>query len=386
MFWKTDKGFINSILINLLSNAFKYTPNGALIIVELVVCNDNLQIIITNEGNIKEKDIVNIFARYTILENFEKQDNKQNFSRTGLGLSITSNMIKLLKGTIKIENSADHCVSFTVTLPKIEIDENTRSSINVQRYIPSINVPLKIIHEKPFDKSKPTILIIDDDIEMLWFISELFIDHYNTIWLQDSTQILNQLDAIYPDLIICDMMMPELNGIDLIKTIKNKKETSHIPIIMVSAKLEIELPIEALSVGAEIYITKPFNTEFLKTSVNQLFDRKEKYKDYLSSPISSYALIDGKLALKVHRKFFQSVLTIINDNIMDPELSTKFIADKLGIGYRSLLLQTTLTIDEIGFKAGFLSKATFFRAFIKKFNCTPNEYRRKNRDELAKIQ
>ena len=409
--WNSDRSLLSSIVINLLSNAFKYTSDEKNIGFELAINNNHLIIKVSNEGVINEKDLHTIFDRYTILENFEKQFNKQNFSRTGLGLAIASNMIKLLKGSIHVENTPENTVMFTILLPQIAITDNRLLNKNGQGYIPSIDIPMTMSHEDTFDKLKSTILIIDDDIEMLWFISEIFSGQFNTIWLQDSTLADQKLQEFYPDLIISDVMMPGLDGISLLKKIKGKKETSNIPIILVSAKHEIEQQIESLSAGAEMYITKPFNVEFFKISVNQLFARKKQFKNYLDSPISSFDLTEGKLTHKEHKKFLMSVVAIINDNIKDPDLSTKFIAGKLGIGSRTLsrkleemneqnaatliresrlfvaknlLVQTTLTIDEIVYKSGFTNKGTFFRTFIQKFDCTPKEYRMKKIEEVKK--
>lgn len=409
--WNTDKGFFMSIVINLLSNAFKYTPNGKNIKLDIFIKNHCLTLEIANEGNIDEGDFVHIFDRYTILENFEKHDGGQYFSRTGLGLAISSNMVKLLKGTITVEKTQNNWVLFQVILPKIEITKNRISGTNVQRYIPSVETPMTItLHEDEIDRLKHTILIIDDDVEMLWFISEIFSDQFNTIRLQDPTKIDQILNKFYPDLIISDILMSGMNGIDLIRKIKGSKSTNQIPIMLVSSNHNIDQQIQALSLGAEMYITKPFNTEFLKIAVTQLFERKEKFKDYLSSPISSFQMTEGKLTHIEHRKFLQSVLSIINDNIADPNLSTQFIADKLGIGSRSLyrrmeeigedsptnliresrlfvtrnlLVQTNLTIDEIMHKSGFLSKVTYFKTFSNKYNCTPKEYRQKNNNEIS---
>lgn len=410
--WNTDMGFFLSIVINLLSNAFKYTPNGKNIRFELAICNDMLIIKIANEGNIDEKDFVQIFDKYTTLQNFEKNDNNQSITRTGLGLAISLNMVKLLKGTITVENTPENWVLFTVSLPEIEIDNNQFAKKSVQRYIPTVGVPTSLtLREEEFDRNKQTILIIDDDVDLLLFISEIFSDQYNTIRLQDSTKIDAILKEFYPNLIISDIMMSGLNGMDLIKKIKGTKETNHIPIVLVSAKHEIEQQIEALSLGAEMYITKPFNTEFLKMSVNTLFERKGKFKDYLSTPISSFELADGKLTHKDHRIFLQMILTVINDNIANPGLSAQFIAEKLGIGSRSLyrkleemgevnpstlirdsrlfvaknlLIQTTLTIDEIVYKSGFVNRPNFYKVFSKKYNCTPKEYRTKSIDDITK--
>jgi len=338
LFWNSDKGFITTIVTNLLSNAFKYTPNKGTIKIDLSISDDNLVIETSNDGkNFNEKDLVRVFDRYTIFDNFEKQEGKQSFSRSGLGLAISSNLIKILNGKIDVQNAPENRIIFTVRLPKMDVVDIVSEGNVIHEYIPFLEMPHTIkLNDDKIDQIRQTLLIIDDDIEMLWFVSEIFSKEYNVVKLQDSTQISQILKDVYPDLIICDVMMPVLNGIDLTKRIKEKKETNHIPIILISALHDIDQQIDAISSGANIYITKPFNTELLITSVHQLLEQKEELKDYFSSPLSSFDLTEGKLTHKDNRKFYKSVLKVINDNITDPELSSQFIATKLGMGSRSL--------------------------------------------------
>ncbi|MDL2257019.1 response regulator [Bacteroidales bacterium OttesenSCG-928-I14] len=412
--WNSDKGFLVTIITNLMSNAFKYTPIGKKITVNISVENNSLHIKIANQAfnPINEKDYKLIFDRYTILNDFENQDHNQAFSRNGLGLAISYNMVKLLNGTIEGKNIPDDFVEFTVILPMIETNIESDSKQKNIVYTPVVEQakPIKL-PEYEYDKLRPTVLIIDDEIEMIWFIGEIFSSNYNIITSNDPLQLDNILAEFTPNVIISDVMMPGMTGIELTQKIKSKEETSHIPVILVSGKYEIEQQIEALEAGAEIYITKPFNSEYLKVSVEQVIGRKEKLKDYFSSPISSYELDEGKLMHKEHKKFLQSILKIINSNITNKELSTQFIADKLGMGSRSLyrkmeemgeespshlikecrllvakdlLLKTKMTIDEVVYKSGFSNKVTFFKAFNKKFGCTPKEYRMKHNEDITK--
>lgn len=406
--WNSDKGFLISIITNLVSNAFKYTPNNKKIRISSSTNNGSLIISIANQGNtIKQIDSKRIFDRYTILNNFENQDGNQNMSRNGLGLAISYNMVQLLNGTIEISTTDDNFVLFTVTLPWIELEANTkRPDRTTQTYIPEIIQQKKIkLPKYDFDKLKPTMLIVDDDIEILWLIGEIFSDKFNIITLSDPLQLDSVLNNLFPNIIISDMMMNGMNGVELTQKIKSKPETAHIPVILISGKYEIDQQIEALEAGAELYINKPFNTKYLRISVQQIIERKEKLKNYLSSPISSYEKTEGKFTHTEHKKFMQSILNIVNNNITNKDLSTQFIADQLGIGARSLyrkmqevsdeslaniikecrlhlaadlLVRTKMTIDEVVYKSGFSNKVTFFKAFHNKYNCTPKEYRTQN--------
>lgn len=409
--WNSDKGFLNTIIINLISNAFKYTPEGLSIKIEIETEENLLVMRVANEGStIKEKDFQYIFNRYAILDNFENKDEK-NFSRNGLGLAISYNMAKLLNGTLKVENTDDGWVLFTLALPPMELTTNVSSSQRItSEYIPKID-PQSVLKlpQYEFDKMRPTLLVIDDEPEMLWFIGEIFSNDFNVVTLQEPERVDQVMNEVYPNVIICDVMMPGVGGIELTKKIKSVKETAHIPIIIVSGRHEMEQQMAALSAGAEMYITKPFNAEFLRISVCQIIERKEVLKDYFSSAISSYEKTDGKLTHKESKKFQQKILKIINDHIREKELTPHFIADQLAISVRSLyrkieemgeesptimikecrlhvakdlLLKTKKTIDEVVFEAGFSNKVTFFKVFREKYGCTPKEFRTKHLKEV----
>ena len=410
--WNSDKGFLNTIIINLISNAFKYTPDGQSIKIEVDTSRENmLALRVANEGStIKEKDFQYIFNRYAILDNFENQDEK-NFSRNGLGLAISYNMAKLLNGTLKVENTSDGWVMFTLTLPVMELTTGVSETKRLMaEYIPKIDTqPILKLPQYEFDKMRPTLLVVDDEIEMLWFIGEIFSADFNVVTLQDPERLDQVMNEVYPNVIICDVMMPGMGGIELTRRIKSVKETAHIPIIVVSGRHEMEQQMEALSAGAEMYITKPFSAEYLRISVCQVIERKEVLKNYFSSPISSFEKSDGKLTHKESKKFLQSVLKIINDNITNKNLTPRYIADRLAISPRSLyrkmeeigedsptdlikecrlhiakdlLLTTKKTIDEIVFDSGFSNKVTFFKVFREKYECTPKEFRMKHLEEV----
>lgn len=410
--WNSDKGFLNTIIINLISNAFKYTPDGESIKIDVDSSEENvLHLRVANAGStIREEDFQYMFNRYTILDNFENQDEK-NFSRNGLGLAISYNMAKLLNGKLKVENTPDGWVMFTLTLPFLEPTAGVSSAKRLtSEYIPKIDAqPILKLPQYEFDKMRPTLLVIDDEIEMLWFIGEIFSGDFNVVTLQDPERVEQVMNEVYPNVIICDVMMPGVGGIELTRQIKSVKETAHIPIIIVSGRHEMEQQMAALSAGAEMYITKPFSAEYLRISVCQVMERKEVLKNYFSSPISSFEKSDGKLTHKESKKFLQSVLKIINDNIRNKELTPRFIADGLAISPRSLyrkmeeiggesptdlikgcrlhvakdlLLTTKKTIDEIVFESGFSNKVTFFKVFRDKYECTPKEFRTKHLEEV----
>lgn len=406
--WNSDKNFLYTIISNLLSNAFKYVPQNGIVRIDARKSDENLIIEISNTGKgIKPENLPDIFNRYAILDDFEKQDGYANYSRNGLGLAIANSMVRLLDGKIDVASVVDEWTSFSVSLPQKDISsivsEEPERKVNdivaKKDYKSLVELP-----EYEFDKTKPTVLIVDDDIEMLWLISEIFAEEYNVIPLNDSLEIKQVLLKDHPDIIICDVMMPGIDGISLVKGIKSDKKTAHIPLILLSAKYTVEEQIEGLASGAEMYISKPFNTDYLKTSVRHLLSRKETLKDYFASPLSAFELNEGKLIHKESSKFVQDIYHIIEKNVMDKKLSAQFIAAEMNITTRQLyrrlsdvdcespaemirecrlyiahnfLLNSKMTIDEVIYKSGFSNRATFFRAFSQKYGCTPKEYREK---------
>ncbi len=398
--WNTDKGLFSTIIINLISNAFKYTSDGNKIKIEIKTVKDKLVIQLTHKSKIREDSLNSIFDYPSI---FNNTNTNTYLSKEGLSLSLSYNMAKLLNGNLRAENDNNEQVIFTLTLPPLEkVKDGIPDNGVASAYIPKIqNHPIVQLPEYKFDKMKPTLLIIDNEMEMQWFIGEIFSEKFNIVPLKDLVETNNTLNEILPNLILFDITTLGNKGMELIKNIKSSKETAHIPLIIISGQHEMEEQTLVLSAGAEVYITKPFNPEYLQISVNQLLKRKEILKDYFHSPISSYEKTEGRLTHKESKLFLQKVLTLINENLMNKELSPRFIAEKLAISPRSLyrkmedigrspsdlikecrmhiaedlLVTTKRNIDEIIYASGFSNKVTFFKAFREEHNCTPKQFR-----------
>ncbi|GHU89577.1 hybrid sensor histidine kinase/response regulator [Bacteroidia bacterium] len=413
--WNTDAGCFSKILINLLSNAFKYTPDEGEIKLDVYLIGKKLKILVYNTGKgIKEKDIPLIFDRYSVLENFEKQTKRGLSSRNGLGLAICHNMVQLLEGEIVVQSVPDGYTEFQVLLPQLEGDNNV-TKIEAMDELPVIlpvyesERPLVEVGHNKYIKSRPTIMIVDDEPEMLWFISEIFTEHYNVIPIEYPEMVKNAIEEIQPDLIISDIMMPKMDGITLMKQIKAGKRTAHIPFILLSAKNTPEEQTEGIASGAEIYIAKPFNVNYVKSVVNRLLKRQDDLKDYYNSVVSAFQFTEGKYLHKEDKRFFDKIINVIGDNITSPEFSREQLAGKLGLSTRhlyrkmkkitdktpadlikeyrlviveKLLLTTQFSVDEIMYKAGFSNRGNFYRMFSQLYGMTPKKYRETKTKEL----
>ncbi|MFZ4861244.1 ATP-binding protein [Sphingobacterium sp. Mn56C] len=416
LIWNTDKNFIITIVTNLLSNAFKYMQaEHAAVQIQLCCTEANSLIIrVSNTGEgIAEEDIAKIFDRYSVLANFENQDSQTMFSRNGLGLAIAHKMVELLGGEIKISSTAHAWTHFEVTLPFIASNLTNITVGNLQDSdLKKLRLENSLMTRLPQSQAayssqtaKPTMLIIDDEVDILWFLSDIFAPAFNIIALNNAAEVRDCLNEVLPDIILSDVKMPTIDGIALVKTIKSNPQTAHIPLILISAKHEIEEQIAGINAGAELYITKPFHVDYLKSSVSHLIHRKETLKDYFSSPRSAFDLTKGKLTHKEHKILLKKIHAIIDANIRNSDLSAKFIADNLHMSTRNLyrkineiadtsisdmirdsrlhiaedlLVKSKQTIDEILFQSGFANRVTFFKAFTKKHQMTPKAYRAQN--------
>lgn len=420
IYWNSDSGCLNKIITNLISNAFKYASIEGKIEVDVYVKEEKLYIVVANTGKgIKEGDILKIFDRYTVLDNFENQNKAHETSRNGLGLAICNNMVKLLNGEITVTSILNGVTTFTVILPEINVEdvvepiEVAKSNIpiveNVSGNRPEEHLSTEITVPE-HDKNKPTIMIIDDDASMLWFVTEIFIDKYNVIPVNDSNEVMSCLERCSPDIIISDIMMPGIDGISLATLIKGDKMRKHIPLILLSAKNTVEDQVKGIESGAEVYITKPFSVRYLEKVVERLIKRKEDLRQYFSSAMSSFEINEGKLVHEEDKKFMEKVYQIIESNVDNPELSIETISSSLGYSSRQfyrrikeitpkkpndiikdykldivkkLLINTNLSIEEIMDRTGFINRGTFFRIFSQKFEMTPKKYREQVRKDVV---
>ncbi|MDD3079728.1 MAG: two-component regulator propeller domain-containing protein [Paludibacter sp.] len=406
LFWNSDKTFFYSIVSNLISNALRYTDKNGTIKVTAKATESTLHIIISNTGKgIKEENFERIFDRYSVLDSFENQEkNTDDFSYSGLGLAITNNLVHLLGGKIEVKSILNEDTTFIVELPK---QKTSNLVINNKSNLPDLlqrkeYTTQMILPEYKYVQGKQTILILEEDVEILWLVCEVFAESYNVMPRNNIADTEDLFADIYPDIIICDVFINKGKGILLTRKIKSNKKTAHIPIILLSAKHDVDEEIVGLNAGAEIYISKPFNVEHLKISVKRLISRKEELKSYFSSPLSAFDLIEGKLTHVEDKVFFEKVLDVINENIKNEFLSAAFVADAMKISTRhlfrklhkisgksvvemikecriytaqNLLLNTKMTIDEVMYNSGFYNRTTFYKNFTNKFNCTPKEYR-----------
>lgn len=411
--WNTDISCFSKIVNNLISNAFKYTPEEGNITIGLKVENQLLTLNISNSGKgIAKENLAKIFDRYKILDSFEM--NGKN-SRNGLGLAICKNMVTLLNGEINVSSIQNEITTFTVTLPELSPtaqETETPQKVYATGPLNTNTEPMELEQTTVnFDTSKHTVMIIDDDPSMLWFVSEIFVDKYNVLSFNNAAEALASLELKQPDLIISDVMMPEMDGLSFAQKIKQNKLWSHIPLILLSALHHEDDQVKGIEAGAEVYVTKPFNVKYLEKVVYRLIKRESDLKEYYSSIFSSFKVENGNCIHKEDQEFLDKVIETIEKNITNPDLSVELLSSDLGYSTRQfyrklkpitdkspadiikeyrltmaerLLLTKNYTIEEIMDKTGFNNRGTFYKLFSERFGMPPRQYREQQKDSVKK--
>ncbi|WP_455960923.1 hybrid sensor histidine kinase/response regulator transcription factor [Bacteroides bouchesdurhonensis] len=419
LIWNSDNNCFSKVLNNLISNAFKYTPKKGVIRISVRQIDSNLQIKVYNTGKgICQESIPLIFNRYIVLDNIKENSIKGLSSRNGLGLAICQSMVKLLQGEIQIESEVDKYAEFIVTLPLLEIslstsekeeEKNNIQADHIQSYsLKKWEQPIALSEGNKSSSTSATILVIEDNKELLWMLKDILSDEYKVLMASNGEEGLNLLKQQTPELIITDIMMPKVDGITLTKLLKGNKHTLHIPLVILSAKNTTDEKIEGIECGADAYIPKPFNSQYLKTVVRHLIKKQKDMEEYYNSSASIFEFSGGQLIQKEDKEFLQTAIQMIEKNIDDASFGPDELATALQTSSRNLyrkfkaldqlppkdfikeqrishaaklLLTTQLTIQEIMYKTAFLNRSHFYKEFAKRYNQTPKEYRDSNKQK-----
>lgn len=401
--WHSDRAALEKVIFNLLSNAFKYTPDQETISLRISVEDNQLVCLIKNTGvGVPTENQTLIFDRFRVLDNLEKQAIKGYETRTGIGLAVCKNLVDLMQGTLEIESDGLSFTAFIISLPMLELNENS-SSIDTTP-APVVNIPIvESATSVASSTQKPTVLVVDDDSQIRSLIADTLSDHYSIVEAANGKEALMQLAQHRVVLVISDVMMPIMSGIDLVKELKTHKDYVHIPVILLSSLRAIENQIEGIAVGANAYLPKPFHPQHLEALVARLIENNKTLLVYADSPQSRVEMFEGRKLQKADMDFIMALTTLIMDNLENEELNQDFLAQKMLMSkvkfYRKikevvettptdfirtlrlreaekLLKTTSLTIQEIMFRCGFNNKAYFYREFTKLYQCTPKEYRK----------
>lgn len=397
LFANIDIEKIEEVIDNLLSNALKFTPAKGKIIITVDVENiefaENAIISISDNGvGISEEKISHIFDRFFQADNTSTRE----YEGTGLGLAIVKELVELHGGTITVESKLNEGTTFYISLPVIENEQN----------IPEDET---VLDEKSdtVDDLREMVLIVEDNYDVRNYIKENLEQHYRI------EEAVNGEDGILkaiektPDLIITDLMMPKVNGFELCNKVKSDHRTSHIPIIMLTAKVDEQSKLDGLQIGADEFLAKPFSPRELEIRVGNLIRirqlLREKYKE-----ISVIKAEDVK-ANPIDKEFLDKVFSLIKNHLEDHQFSVQKLADEMAMSVSQLnrklnalinqsagkLIRSTKldyavklleknagNITEIGYRIGFSDLPSFTNSFKEKYGVSPTEYLKNRKESL----
>lgn len=380
-----DTDVIEKIATNLLSNALKYTTNNENIWLNSKIENNQLQLVVSNSGSeIKKEELSKLFERFY-------QKNVSSYG-VGIGLALVKELVELYKGTIKttIENKI---LSFIVALPLEKVNEN---AILVPNIVQKENVFVKKIET---ETELPILLIVDDNNDVRTVLKDIFATQYQIIEAEDGEKGLKIAKKEIPDCIISDVMMPKMDGFEFAKQIKNNELTSFIPIVLLTAKTSEEAHLESLKSTADAFLTKPFNNQIVKETVNQLIAERKKLHERYSQEL---VLKPVDIVINsLDEKFIEKLQIVLNNELANSEFSSEDFASAIGMSRMQLhrklktLLGVSATeflrnerlkiaskllkegngnISDVAYAIGFNDVSYFSKCFKEMYQCTPTEF------------
>lgn len=410
--WIDPENF-DKVILNILSNAFKYTPeNGhvdvTLDTVEVLNEENNIksyfEVIVSDNGiGIKDEERERIFERFYQIRNSYK-----NAGGTGIGLHLSRSLVNLHHGKIWAEKNDDKGSRIVVRVPlgkehlkAEELEDNPELMQQTSRTDKKSNDLFADIDTKIKSKTKHRVMIVEDDKEIRDYIYNELSVNYHVSQFVNGKEALDAILKKAPDLIISDVMMPEMDGITLCRKIKQNIHTNHIPVVLLTARSDEEDNLEGLSIGADAYIVKPFNMEILKKTIENIIHNREILRNTFKGNQEQEDKVK-KIQLKsADEKLMEKVMKVINENISNPDLSVEMIADKVGLSrvhlhrkLKELTNQTTrdfirnirlkqaaglladknLTISEVAEATGFNNLGYFSKVFKELYGVSPSVY------------
>ena len=411
-----DTANFDKIILNILSNAFKFTPEKGKIDITIRTGKDNTlpeplkqyaEIIISDTGTgIDEEEKEHIFERFYQIRN--SQQNPKG--GTGIGLHLTRSLVELHHGVIYVENNENQpgC-RFIIRLPlgnkhlrPEEVENNEKEATVSITTAPVISPIIENEEEKKVRvKTKYHVLIVEDDEEIRNYIAKEFADKFHIMESCNGKEALELIFKKTPDLVISDIMMPEMDGLTLCRKIKQNVNLNHIPVILLTAKTREEDNLEGLNTGADAYIMKPFNIEILQKTVENLINTRQQLRKVFTGQQNQESKVQKLEVKSPDEKLMERIMKVINENISNPNLTIETITTEVGISrvhlhrkLKELTNQTTrdfirnirlkeaarllsekqYTISEIATLTGFTDPNNFSTTFKELYGMPPSMY------------
>lgn len=396
-----DSEIITTILNNLLSNAIKYTPEGSIdLILQMNGKHVNISVKDTGYG-IDRESMPHIFDRY-----YQAQG-KHQASGTGIGLALVKSLADLHEGTITAESEPGNGSKFTFTLLKDNTYPSALHKEDDDKEV--INEDSKVISEEAGESDgRPLLLVVEDNDDIRQYIADSMGDDYQIIQAADGHEGVSLATEQIPDIIVSDIMMPIMNGIELTRQLKEDVRTSHIPIILLTAKDSIEDKEEGYDSGADSYLTKPFSARLLQSRIQNLLANRRRLAELItlknsrdpSDPVIVQELADEPRLNRLDQEFMDKLNRIIEEHISTEDLDMAFMTDKMAMSHSTfyrkvkaltgmsakeyirklrqrcaeLLRRGNYNVTEAATMTGFNDLGHFREIFKQEFGVAPSEY------------
>ena len=419
-----DADKMDKIIYNLLSNAIKYNKVGGKIDVSLSLSKEQAVISVSDNGiGMSKEKMRHLYTRF-----FDGDYRKQNQSGTGIGLSLTHDLVKLHHGDIQCESQEGKGTTFTITLPirksayaPDEIDNTDKPNAVNQEAIRQVSQETKLESQPAEDKPKLVsvrqsifirkkvnrILVVEDNEELLALMLQVLSKNYHVLTAKNGKQAMNIIMKEKLDLVVSDVMMPIMDGIELTRQLKADKSFWQLPIILLTAKNKEEDKTEAYAVGADAYITKPFKFEDLEVRINALLANRKKIIEKIQAEVSLQASTENEAQPKVHlsnpdQVFITSATELVMKHLADADYDRESFAKDMAMGestlynkmkattgqtviafinsirmkeaQRIILSNPNILVSDVAIQVGFNTPKYFSKCFKKQFGVFPKEY------------
>ena len=406
----TDK--LDKIIYNLLSNAAKYTEQGEVNLdVQTSRNYDHLYIKVRDTGNGIPKDkMKHLFERF-----YDGEYRRHKTIGTGLGLALTRDLVYLHNGTIECESEEGHGTTFSLSLPitkeafKVEqIDEDHKIDFNIPKNaiidfptdVPDVNK--EAFMEDMDDEDTYKILIVEDNLELLMLMQHMLRAYYRVFVARNGKEALDIIHKTDLDLIISDVMMPEMDGLELTQTIKEDDNYKHLPIILLTAKTQSEDHEDALRIGADEYLTKPFRLSELKLRINNIIENRKRAQQEYASKIDDDEATKPEEVPTPEQEFLKRALECVHAHLDDADYDRDAFAADMGASpstlynklraitgmnvstfirdirmkeaYRLAKANPNLRVSDLAYRVGFQDPKYFSTCFKKQFGVQPKEF------------
>ncbi|MDM8160001.1 two-component regulator propeller domain-containing protein [Labilibaculum sp. K2S] len=387
---------VHKIMLNILSNAFKYTPDGGEISVGIYQEDDNVCIRVSDSGSgISDAEKKHVFER------FYQTSQKQEKTGSGIGLHIVSEYVRLHDGIITISDNQLQGSVFTIQLPIQKIDCD--NELNILEDISDDAIDKMEIQQSPI---KPSLLFVDDNKDLCEIMADSLQVEYNVLIAYNGAEALEKLENNDIKIVVSDVMMPVMNGTELCNRIKTNIQWSHIPVILLTARTTEEYKIEGFELGADDYITKPFNFDILKLRISKWLEWTERCHVSFSQKVD---VSPSEITItSLDEQLIEKAIKVVEEHINDTEFSVEALGSDVGLSRshlykklmsitgkgpaefirtirlkrgRQLLEKSQLQISEIAYEVGFNSPKRFAINFKCEFGVTPSEYQRSYKEK-----